>query len=99
MGRWRPGSRCGRPPSPVPDDGAGWATAIPVAAEGRRLAIEFGEPMWEAGAETVAATIAGMRGDTEAAEAAAARPERQGLAAGTHATVALAQVGRVLGAL
>jgi DNA-binding CsgD family transcriptional regulator len=55
--------------------------------------------MWEAGAETVAATIAGMRGDAEAAEAAAARAERQGLAAGTHTTVALAQVGRVLAAL
>ena len=40
-----------------------------------------------------------MRGDTEAAEAAAARAERQGLAAGTHTTVALAQVGRVLAAL
>jgi DNA-binding CsgD family transcriptional regulator len=78
---------------------ADWDTAIPAADEGRRLAIEFGEPMWEAGAETVAATIAGMRGDTEAAEAAAARAERQGLAAGTHTTVALAQVGRVLAAL
>lgn len=78
---------------------ADWDTAIPAADEGRRLAIEFGEPMWEAGAETVAATIAGMRGDTEAADAAAARAERQGLAAGTHTTVALAQVGRVLAAL
>ncbi|TML97280.1 MAG: LuxR family transcriptional regulator [Actinobacteria bacterium] len=78
---------------------ADWDTAIPAADEGRRLAIEFGEPMWEAGAETVAATIAGMRGDAEAAEAAAAHAEHQGLAAGAHTTVALAQVGRVLAAL
>lgn len=78
---------------------ANWEVAIPAADEGRRLAIEFGEPMWEAGADTVAATIAGMRGDTAAAEAAAARAERQGLAAGAHTTVALAQVARVLAAL
>jgi DNA-binding CsgD family transcriptional regulator len=78
---------------------ASWNVAIPAADEGRRLSIEFGEPMWEAGAETVAATIAGMRGDADGAEAAAARAERQGLAAGTHTTVALAQVGRVVAAL
>ncbi len=78
---------------------ADWEVAIPAADEGRRLAIEFGEPMWEAGADTVAAAIAGMRGDTEAAETAAARAERQGLAAGAHTTVALAQVGRILAAL
>jgi len=78
---------------------ADFDVAIPAADEGRRLAIEFGEPMWEAGAAAVAATIAGMRGDTEAAEAAAAQAERHGLAAGTHTTVALAQVGRVLAAL
>jgi len=78
---------------------ANWNVAIPAADEGRRLSIEFGEPMWAAGAETVAATIAGMRGDADSAEAAAAQAERQGLAAGTHTTVALAQVGRVLAAL
>jgi DNA-binding CsgD family transcriptional regulator len=78
---------------------ADWNVAIPAADEGRRLAIEFGEPMWEAGAATVAATIAGMRGDAAAAEAAAQEAERQGLAAGAHTTVALAQVGRVLAAL
>ncbi len=78
---------------------ANWNVAIPAADEGRRLSIEFGEPMWEAGAATVAATIAGMRGDADTAEAAAAEAERQGLAAGAHTTVALAQVGRVLAAL
>jgi DNA-binding CsgD family transcriptional regulator len=78
---------------------ADWNVAIPAADEGRRLAIEFGEPMWEAGAETVAATIAGMRGDVEAAEAAAALAEQQGLASGAHTTVALAQVARVLARL
>ncbi|MEN3285170.1 MAG: hypothetical protein V7607_6310 [Solirubrobacteraceae bacterium] len=78
---------------------ADWNVAIPAADEGRRLAIEFGEPMWEAGAATVTATIAGMRGDAKAAEAAAARAEQQGLAAGAHTTVALAQVGRVLAKL
>jgi len=69
---------------------ADWSIAIPGADEGLRLAIECGEPMWEAGADIVAATIAGMRGDAEAAEAAAARAERHGLAAGTNAFVAQA---------
>ena len=78
---------------------ADWEAAIPAADEGRRWAIEFGEPVWEAGADTVEATIAGMRGDTEAAEAAAARAERQGLATGVHTIVALAQIGRILAAL
>jgi ATP/maltotriose-dependent transcriptional regulator MalT len=78
---------------------ADWDAAIPAADEGRRLSVEFGEPMWEAGADTVAATIAGMRGETEIAEAAAARAEQQGLAAHAHTTVALARVGRVLAAL
>lgn len=76
-----------------------WEAEILAADEGRRLAIEFGEPMWEAGAETVVATIAGMHGDTATVEAAAARAERQGLAAGAHTTVALAQVGWILAAL
>ena len=55
--------------------------------------------MWEAGAETVACTIAGMRGDIETAVAAAEKAEQFGLTAGVHWTVALAQAGRSLAAL
>jgi DNA-binding CsgD family transcriptional regulator len=78
---------------------ADWNAAIPAADEGRRLSIEFGEPMWEAGAATVAATIAGVRGNAAAAEEAAAQAEQQGLAAGAHTTVALASVARALAKL
>jgi hypothetical protein len=38
--------------------------------------------MWEAGAETVASTIAGMRGDIATAVAAAEKAEQYGVTAG-----------------
>jgi hypothetical protein len=34
---------------------ADWDAAIPAADEGRRLAVEFSGPMWQAGADTVTA--------------------------------------------
>jgi DNA-binding CsgD family transcriptional regulator len=78
---------------------ADWDTAIPAAAEARRLATELGEPQWEAGADTVLSLIAGMRGDEEEAERAAARAELIAEPAGANITVAFAQFGRVLAAL
>jgi DNA-binding CsgD family transcriptional regulator len=76
-----------------------WDAAVSAGEEARRLATEFGAPLWIAGGETVLSIVAGMRGDTRAAERGAARAEQLGLAAGGKVTVALAQVGRVLGAL
>jgi DNA-binding CsgD family transcriptional regulator len=78
---------------------ADWDVAIPAAEEARRLAIEFGEKMWETAADIVVSTIAGMRGDAETAEHAAALAERVGLRRGAATTVALAQFGRVQAAL
>jgi ATP/maltotriose-dependent transcriptional regulator MalT len=78
---------------------ADWDVAIPAAAEARRLAEELGERQWEAGADTAASLIAGMRGDELAAEQTAARAERVAEAAGANITVAFAQFGRVVGAL
>jgi DNA-binding CsgD family transcriptional regulator len=78
---------------------AHWDVALPAAEESHRLGVEFGEPLGEARAQTVLSTIAGMRGDADAAERAAARAERIGRSVGSHATVALAQFGRVLAAL
>ena len=78
---------------------ARWDVALPAADEGRRLAIELGDSMWEAGAETVASTVAGMRGDHEIAVASAEKAEQYGLTAGVHWTVAMAQAGRSLDAL
>jgi ATP/maltotriose-dependent transcriptional regulator MalT len=76
-----------------------WDVALSAGEEARRLATEFGGPLWIAGGETVLSMVAGMRGDADAAERGAARAEELGLAAGGKVTVALAQFGRVLSAL
>lgn len=76
-----------------------WNVAIPAAEEARSLAIELGQPLWKASADTVVSTIAGMRGDEDAAEQASAEAERIALPVGSNMTVALAQFGRVSAAL
>jgi DNA-binding CsgD family transcriptional regulator len=76
-----------------------WDVAIPAAEEARSLAIELGQPLWKASAETIVSTIAGMRGDEDAAERASAEAERIALPLGSNMTVALAQFGRVSAAL
>jgi Bacterial regulatory proteins, luxR family len=76
-----------------------WDDAVAAGEEARRLATEFGAPLWIAGGETVLSIVAGMRGDAAEAERGAARAEQLGLAAGGKVTVALAQFGRVLSAL
>ena len=78
---------------------ADWNTAIPAAEEARRLAKELGEPQWEGGGDAVECLIAGMRGDEEAAERAAARAEQIGLEAQANVVAALTLPGRVLAAL
>ncbi|MEU5943299.1 AAA family ATPase [Micromonospora sp. NPDC047548] len=78
---------------------ADWAVAIPAAEEARRLATELGEPQWIAAADTVDSIIAGIRGDPDAAERAAARAERIAVRTGANITVAFAQFGRILAAL
>jgi DNA-binding CsgD family transcriptional regulator len=78
---------------------ADWDVAITSADESRRLADELEEPMWAAGAETVRSLVAGMRGDEELAERAAAEAERTGLARGANFLLALGQFGRVQAAL
>jgi DNA-binding CsgD family transcriptional regulator len=76
-----------------------WSIAMPAAEEARRLATELGEPQWAARADTILATIAGMRGDEEEAERAAAEAERVGVRMGANIVIALAQFGRMLAAL
>ena len=78
---------------------AAWDVAIPAAAEAKRLASELGDPQIEAAADTAVALIAGMRGNEEAAEQAAAQAERIAVPAGANITVAFAQFGRILAAL
>jgi DNA-binding CsgD family transcriptional regulator len=76
-----------------------WEVAIPAAEEARRLAEEFAEPHWEAGANTVISLVAAMRGDEHKAERMAARAELVAGQVGANITVAFAQFGRVLAAL
>ncbi len=76
-----------------------WNTAIPAAEEARRLAAELGEPQWSGGGDAVDALIAGMRGDAEAADLAAARAEQIGLQAQANVVLALALPARVLALL
>ncbi|HEX9525162.1 MAG TPA: AAA family ATPase, partial [Reyranella sp.] len=78
---------------------ADWGVAIPAAEEARRLATELGEPQWAAAADTVDSIIAGIRGDQDAAQRAAARAERIAVPTGANITVAFAQFGRILAAL
>ncbi|MCW2506117.1 MAG: transcriptional regulator, LuxR family [Actinomycetia bacterium] len=78
---------------------ADWGVAIPAAEEARRLATELGEPQWVAAADTVDSIIAGIRGDLDAAERAAARAERVAVPTGANITLAFAQSGRILAAL
>jgi DNA-binding CsgD family transcriptional regulator len=76
-----------------------WGVAIPAAEEARRLATELREPQWVAAADTVDSIIAGIRGDQDAAERAAARAERIAVPTGANITVAFAQFGRIFAAL
>jgi DNA-binding CsgD family transcriptional regulator/tetratricopeptide (TPR) repeat protein len=78
---------------------ADWGVAIPAAEEARRLAAELGEPHWVAAADAVDSVIAGIRGDPEAAERAAARAERLATPARSSMTLAFAQFGRIFAAL
>ena len=78
---------------------ADWGVAMPAAAEARRLAAELREPHWVAAADAVGSLIAGIRGDQDAAERAAAQAESVALPAGANLTSAFAQFGRISAAL
>jgi DNA-binding CsgD family transcriptional regulator/tetratricopeptide (TPR) repeat protein len=78
---------------------ADWGVAIPAAEEARRLATELREPHWIAAADAVDSVIAGIRGDPDAAERAAAQAERIAVPTGTNLTIAFAQFGRMFAAL
>ena len=73
--------------------------AIPAAEEARRLATELHEPKWIAAANAVDSVIAGIRGDQDAAERAAAQAERIAVPTGANLTIAFAQFGRIFAAL
>jgi DNA-binding CsgD family transcriptional regulator len=78
---------------------ADWGVAIPAAEEAGRLAAELREPQWVAAADAVGSVIAGMRGDQDGAERAAARAERIAVPTGANLTIAFARFGRIFAAL
>ncbi len=73
--------------------------AVPAAEEGARLASELGQPAWVAGAKTVEAYLAALRGDEAGAEAAAVEAERVALPAGANFLLTAVQWARGLAAL
>ena len=78
---------------------AEWDVALPAAAEARRLAAELADPQMIAAADTAVALVAGMRGDEQTAEEAAAQAEQTAIPVGANITIAFAQFGRVLACL
>jgi ATP/maltotriose-dependent transcriptional regulator MalT len=73
--------------------------ALTAAEEASRLATELAEPQWVAGADTVIALVAAMRGDEQRAELMAAQAEAVAEPVGVSVTIAFAQLGKVLAAL
>ena len=52
-----------------------WGRAAAAAEEGRRLALETGQPIWDTGTLTLTAIMAGLHGDSERAQSVAAEAE------------------------
>ena len=67
-----------------------WHRAEAAVREGRRLAQDTGQPIWNVGALSLTATVAGLRGDNERAQVMASEAER--LAGGKRLNCLLAVV-------
>ncbi len=76
-----------------------WKLAVPAAEEAGRLARETAQPRWVAGAQIAQATLAGLRGDEDAAEALAAEAEQVILPMASNSMLTLLQLSRGLTAL
>ena len=78
---------------------ADWPTAVPAADEAVRLAVETGQPLWQAAAMTGQAMTAGLRGDAEGAEGLAQRAEALMLPARVSAVLCGIQFARGVAAI
>jgi ATP/maltotriose-dependent transcriptional regulator MalT len=76
-----------------------WTLAVPAAEEAGRLARETAQPRWLAGAQIAQATLAGLRGDQDAADALAAEAEQVLLPMASNSMLTLLQLARGLTAL
>ncbi|MEU9448832.1 AAA family ATPase [Streptomyces sp. NPDC048277] len=73
-----------------------WDLTAPAADEAERLAVETRQPVWEACALLGRANLAGLRGETEAAETSLAKAERVALMTGNEAVINGAQLSHGL---
>jgi len=76
-----------------------WRAARADAEEASRLAQETAQIIWGGGAKAAESILAGLRGEEDDAEAAAAEAERIGLSLGARAVLAVVQLARGLNAL
>jgi len=78
---------------------ADWPAAVSAADEAVRLAIETGQPLWQAAAMTGQAMIAGIRGEADSAERLAQRAEALALPARISAVLSGVQFARGISAI
>jgi DNA-binding CsgD family transcriptional regulator len=74
-----------------------WNRAAALADEGRRLAQDTGQPIWDTGALLLGATVVGLRGDNDRAQSLATRAEHAANGRRLADLLACVQLARGLG--
>ncbi len=74
-----------------------WTSAAACADEGRRYAQDTGQPIWDTGSRTLAAILAGARGDNEEAQALAGEAEQRAACRGLNDLLTGVQLARGFG--
>ena len=74
-----------------------WGKAAAVLEEGRRLALETGQSIWDTGTLTLTAIMAGLHGDSERALTVAAEAERAANGRRLNDLLCCAQLARGIG--
>jgi len=74
-----------------------WGKAAAALEEGRRLALDTGQSIWDTGTLTLTAIMAGLRGDSERAQAVAAEAEHAANGRRLNDLLCCVQLGRGIG--
>lgn len=74
-----------------------WDRALQAAEEGRRIAHDTGQPMWDTGTLSLTAMVLGLRGDNDAAQRMAAEVEHRLAGARMNNLYACIQLARGFG--
>jgi DNA-binding CsgD family transcriptional regulator len=74
-----------------------WGKATAAAEEGRRLALETGQSIWDTGTLTLTAIMAGLHGDSERAQSVAAEAEHAANGRRLNDLLCCAQLARGIG--